>query len=147
MWTMARLLSAVLFCALGYYSGTLVVATFGEEVSATYFPATIAGIAIWQGWSVLGKRVGLGFFASSGIGFRTSLQIALFGLVLFALREMFDRATRLRYNDFGVALMDAGNLFLEYGAQFTRIPEAWMTLLLGGVVIGLLAEGAKKVWR
>ena len=60
---------------------------------------------------------------------------------------MFIRSGQLRYNDFGVALFDAMGLFLQYGQQFLLIYEAWMTLGLGGMVIGIVAEAAKRVWR
>ncbi|MEM6390336.1 MAG: TrgA family protein [Pseudomonadota bacterium] len=146
-WTMARLLSAIMFCALGYYCGLLTRATFNEGVAADYFPHAIAIIGLWQGWTVLGKQVGQGYYASLGQGFRTSVQITIFGLLFFALREMFIRSGQLRYNDFGVALFDAMGLFLQYGQQFLLIYEAWMTLGLGGMVIGIVAEAAKRVWR
>lgn len=146
-WTMARLLSAVMFCALGYYCGVVVRATFNEGVAADYFPHAIAIISVWQGWTVLGKQVGRGYYASLGQGFRTSVQIAIFGLIFFALREMFQRSSQLRYNDFGVALFDAMSLFLQYGQQFLLVYEGWMTLAVGGMVIGVVAEAARRVWK
>ncbi|MBF9029738.1 TrgA family protein [Rhodobacterales bacterium HKCCE3408] len=147
MWTAARLVAAVLFTALGYYSATLVAATFPEGTDPKTFVICIASIGLWQGWMTMGKLTGRGYSAAAGNGIRTSVQIAFFGLLLFALVEMFSRSADLRYRDFWTATKDALNLFIEYLGQYAGIPASWGVLLAGGVLIGLATEAAARLWR
>ena len=120
MWTAARLVSAILFAAIGWFAAREVTngltdSLFPEGLNHDLFEPSIAAIGLWQGWSVMGKLVKRGYSAAIGNGIRTSVQIALFGVGFYALREMFVRSADLRYTDFGVAVIDALNLFLEYG--------------------------------
>ncbi|MEM1274575.1 MAG: TrgA family protein [Pseudomonadota bacterium] len=147
MLTAARLVAALLFAGLGYVAGGFVTDTFPEGISHDWFEPSIAALGLWQGWTVMGKSVGLGLSAAIGNGIRTSAGVVFFGLIYYALREMFIRSSDLRYTDFGVAIIDALNLFMEYGAQFFSISPAWSTLLVGGMVAGLLTEGASRIWR
>ncbi len=144
--TGSKLVGAVVFFAIGWYAALQVIPTFPEGTSMTYFPITIALIGLVNGWMVIGSRAGLGFSAALANGLRTSLQIAFFGLLFFALREMFIQSARLRYDGFGEALTDAMNFFLEYFFQSLTV-EIWGALFVGGIVGGLLCEWAARAWR
>ncbi|QBY00675.1 TrgA family protein [Rhodophyticola sp. CCM32] len=146
MLTAAKLVAALLFAGVGYGAAYLVTDTFPEGQLATYFPASIAGIGLWQGWYVMGGRAGHGYYAALGNGFRTSVQITFFGLLLFALREMFMRSASLRYDGPGEAVIATLELFLEYFWQMQTAPVL-VTLTLGGALAGLLTEKAARSWR
>jgi hypothetical protein len=79
-------------------------------------------------------------------GLRTSVQIALIDLAVFALRTMFMRASNLRYDGFGEAVVASMELFIQYGLQSLIVP-VWGVLLAGGVIGGLICEGASRRWR
>ncbi|AHM05065.1 Tellurite resistance protein TrgA [Roseibacterium elongatum DSM 19469] len=144
--TAAKLVGAILFFGIGWVAALFVIDTLPEEMAVTYFPLTIALIGLWQGWMVAGGNAGGGVRASMGQGARTSVQIAFFGLLLFALREMFRRAANLRYDDPGAAVIATLELVLEYFIQSLTIP-IWGTLLIGGVIAGALVEIASKLWK
>ena len=148
MWTAARLVSAVLFAAVGYFAARAVSDTFPEELVHTWFEPSIAAIGLWQGWMVMGGQVGKGYGASIGNGLRTSVQITFFGLLLYALRQMFLQAVDGRYGgNFGGAIMDAMNIFLERLLELAAISPALMILGLGGMAAGIAAELASRIWR
>lgn len=147
MFTAARLVAALLFAVIGYFAAIEVFKTFPEGIRATWFAPSIGAIGLWQGWVVMGPAAGRGFLGAMGVGLRTSLQITFFGLALYALREMFRRSANLRYDDFGVAVIDAMNLFIEYLGDLAMIPTAIGVLAIGGLVAGLLTEAASRVWR
>ncbi|MBF9033380.1 TrgA family protein [Rhodobacterales bacterium HKCCE2091] len=147
MLTAARLISAILFAVLAYYSAGLMAESFPDGMSHDWFEPSIGLIGLWQGWMVMGRSAGMGYTSSMGIGLRTSVQIAFFGLVFWALAEMFRRSANLRYNDFGRALVDALNLFIEYLMELVAVQPAWITLLVGGMVIGAVAEASARLWR
>lgn len=152
MWTAARLVAAVLFAGIGWFGARLVTdgltgSLFPAGVGHDLFEISIAVIGLWQGWAVMGKVVKRGYSAAFGNGIRTSVQIALFGLVFYALREMFIRSSDLRYSDFGVAVVDALNIFLEYGEEFISVTPALIFLAAAGACAGLIVEFCSKIWR
>lgn len=152
MWTAARLVAALLFAGIGWYAARLVTdglldSLFPEGLSHDLFEPSIALIGLWQGWAVSGKLAKRGYSAAIGNGIRSGVQIAFFGLLFYALREMFIRSADLRYTDFGVAVIDALNLFIEYGAELLRVPPAVGVLLIGGAVAGIVVEFCSRIWR
>lgn len=144
--TGSKLVGAILFFGVGWYAALQVLLTLPEGTPARYFPLTIALIGLWQGWMLMGNRAGAGFVVAIANGLRTSVQIAFFGLLLFALRQMFLRSANLRYDGPGEATIDTLNLFLEYFMQSLTV-EIWGALLVGGLVAGILTEIAARVWR
>ncbi len=144
--TAAKLVGAITFFAVGWFAALQVLLTLPEGTPARYFPLTIALIGLVQGWMVAGARAGNGFSAAISSGLRSSLQIAFFGLLLFALRTMFIRSADLRYDDPGEATIETLELFLEYLTQSLTI-EIWGALLVGGVIGGILTEFAARAWR
>lgn len=144
--TGARLVGGLLFFGVGWYTALQVLLTVPEGTPATYFPLTIALIGLVQGWMVIGARAGEGFGLAVANGLRTSIQIAFFGLLLFALRTMFIRSANLRYDNPGEAAFETLELFLEYFLQSLTV-EVWGALFVGGVFGGLLTELAGRAWR
>ncbi|MBY6200160.1 TrgA family protein [Maritalea mobilis] len=144
--TAAKLVGAILFFGIGWVAAGFVLDTFPPEMAATYFPLTIGLIGVWQGWMVAGGNAGSGIGASVGQGARTSVQMAFFGILLFALREMFRRSSNLRYDSPGEAVIATLELFRDYFLQSLTIP-IWGTLLIGGMIAGALVEIASKLWK
>lgn len=152
MFTAAKLAAALLFAGLGWVSARLVTdglvnSLFADGVDHSLFEPSIAFIGLWQGWTVMGKLVGNGYGAAVANGVRTSVQITFLGLAFYAVREMFSRSTDLRYNDFGVAVVDALNLFLFYGEQMLTVRPALVVLIAGGAFLGVLCEYVSRIWR
>ncbi len=144
--TAAKLIGALLFFGIGWVAALFVLDTFPEEMVATYFPLTIALLGFWQGWMVSGGNAGKGMNAAIGNGLRTSVQMAFFGLAIFALRTMFLRASNLRYDGAGEATVATLEIFLEYLIQSLTVP-IWGTLIVGGMVAGAIVEAVSRVWR
>ena len=145
--TAAKLVAGVLFFLIGWQAAKFTLLTFPPEMAATFFPLTIALIGFWQGWTVSGTRAGQGFRAAFGNGMRCGVQVAFFGLLLFALRTMFQRSANLRYDSPGEATIATIELFIEYLQQTLEIPHIWATLLIGGAIAGLLTEAIGRIWR
>lgn len=144
--TGAKLVGAVIFFGVGWLAALQVLTTVPEGTPATWFAPTIAMIGLWQGWSVAGRTAGQGRGAAIGNGVRTSVQIAMLGLAVFALRTMFQRSANLRYEGFGEAVVEAMDLFIEYFFQSLIVP-VWGVLLIGGIIGGLMCESAARRWR
>ncbi len=144
--TGSKLAGGVIFFAIAYMAALQAKLTFTEGTQATYFAITIGIIGFWQGWIVMGNRAGGGMRLAIANGTRTSVQIAFFGLLLFALRTMFMRSTDLRYSAPGEAVVATFELFLQYGEQSLTI-GMWGVLMVGGVLGGMGVELASRMWR
>lgn len=144
--TAAKLVAGILFFLVGWQAAVYTLLTFPPEMPATYFPLTIGLIGFWQGWMVSGSRAGKGISVAFGNGLRCSVQIAFFGILLFALRTMFMRSANLRYSAPWEAVTATFDLFIEYFLQSLTIP-VWGTLLIGGALCGLVVEAAGRLWR
>lgn len=143
--TAAKLVGAVTFFGVGWAAAVQALTTVPEGTPATYFAPTIAMIGLWQGWSVAGRNAGHGYGLAFGNGLRTSAQIAIIGLAIFALRTMFQRSSNLRYDGFSEAMLASMDLFIEYFFQSLIVP-VWGVLVIGGIVGGLLCETAARRW-
>ncbi|PWK62416.1 hypothetical protein C7455_101442 [Roseicyclus mahoneyensis] len=144
--TAAKLVGAMAFFAVGWAAALQALTTMPDGTPATWFAPTIAMIGLWQGWAVAGRGAGMGWSMALGNGLRTSIQIAILGLLLFALRTMFIRSANLRYDGFFEAIFASMDLFIEYFFQSLIVP-VWGVLLIGGIIGGLLCEGAARRWR
>lgn len=146
--TAAKLVAAILFFLVGWQAAVFTLElTFPPEMAARYFPLTIALIGVWQGWMVSGTRAGQGYGAGISNGMRCAVQMAFFGILLFALRTMFMRSTNLRYDAPWEAVVATFELFVEYFLQTTSVPHIWATLLIGGAIAGLIVEAVGRLWR
>lgn len=147
--TGGKLVGAILFFLVGFQAARFTLTeTFPEGMhSNLIFPLSIGAIGVWQGWMVSGSRAGQGMQQSIGNGMRCSVQIAFFGLLFYALRQMFIRSQNLRYDDPWEAVIATFDLFVEYFLQTTESPLIWGTLLVGGIIAGMLTEAAGRVWR
>lgn len=144
--TAAKLVGALVFFGVGWLAALQVLTTVPESTPATWFAPAIAMIGLWQGWSVAGREAGQGRSLAISNGLRTSVQIALLGLALFALRTVFLRSADQRYDGLGEALVAAMDLFIEYFLQMMIVP-VWGVLLIGGILGGLMCESAARRWR
>lgn len=144
--TAAKLIGALLLFGVGWLAALFAIDTLPEGTPARYFPLTIALIGFWQGWMVIGGQAGQGVAAGAGHGLRAGVQMALIGLAVFALREMFLRAGNLRYRGAGEATTAALDLFADYALQSLTVP-IWGTVILGGVVAGTISEWSARRWR
>jgi len=144
--TAAKLIGAMLLFGVGWLAALGAVRTLPEGMPARYFPLTIALIGFWQGWFVIGSRAGQGPRAGIVNGLRAAVQMAIWGLALFALREMFLRSANLRYDGAGEATVAALELFLEYALQSLTV-AIWGVVILGGAAAGAITEWAARRWR
>jgi hypothetical protein len=144
--TAAKLVGAVMFFGVGWVAGMAVVDTLPEGQSARFFPLVIGLIGLTQGWMVSGREAGQGIAVALANGLRTSVQIAVLGLTVFALREMFGRAANLRYDGAGEAVTATLQLWVDYFLQMGTV-TIWGILIIGGMAAGLLVEAASRRWR
>lgn len=143
--TMTKLIAAVFFAAVAYFSAIAFRDGMPENAHFGQFNAICGGIGVLCGWLVMGSAAGKGYIASAGAGVRTSVTIVAWTLLICSIILMLRKAFLKRYISPTDAVVDVFSLALENGALLFR-PEVLSILLLGGLLGGILAEWTKMRW-
>jgi hypothetical protein len=142
--TAAKLVSALLFAALGWWTAdTIVREVLSAGVRVGAFREIVAAMALAIGWrhigrTVTGKRargVSLSQAATAGIG-GAAILLAL-GVLLDSFRRMIGESLDLRYSEVGQAA-EAWIAFLWRDIVLIADPVVLTTLFGGGAAVGLV---------
>jgi hypothetical protein len=145
MLTAAKLVGALLFAGLGFLMAEAYKPTQPPETQFASFSILCALIGLLCGWLVMGSLVGRGYGRAWGFGVRTAVTTVFWALLGFSLYEMILRSMKLRYDGPMEALTAAIALMLEYGGAM--LDQRFIaTVLIGGIVGGLVTEWASRRW-
>lgn len=144
--TAAKLASALLFAAVGFFAADAYGMTLPPGQPKFWLAPVVAAIGLGQGWMTMGRNVGQGMSMAITTGVRVSVQIAFWSILAFGLYEMFYRSTRLRYDGPGEAVIAALELFLDYGLSVLEATTSVIILLVGGAISGVIAELVNRRW-
>jgi hypothetical protein len=136
---MGRLVGAILFGALAWYTTNLIVPLFPEGTNLGLFQELNTFFGLVAGWTVAGPRAGTGYIASISYGLTTLVALVVSELYFKSLVVMIERSLRLRSDGTGEAVTDVFALFMEHGLMILT-PEIITTLLVGGLVGGFVTE-------
>lgn len=137
--TAAKLVAAIVFAALAYLAAHVFIPSLPEGTQLALFREITAFIGLVCGWLVMGGLVGGSYGEALSSGIRTSITVAFFALLGFAIYEMLQRSMSMMYDGPMEAVLAVFDLMLYYG-KMMMTPNVIGVLLVGGVVGGLLAE-------
>jgi len=148
MLTMPRFLSALMLAILAWVVSGLVKQALPEDVNPGRVVMVAVVVGFLCGWYMLGRRADgtMGFGAAAGIGLTAALLLAGWTLLLVCLNEMLRLAINGRFDGPMEALMSIIPIGRDYG-QHLMHQDIVLTLLIGGVVCGILAEIAGRRWN
>lgn len=134
-----------MLAVLGLLAGTAYVPLQPPEMRFGSFLPICAALGALVGWKVLGPRTGRGWRASMEGGLAASVVLLVVALLLFATRQMFISALDGRYRGATEALVGIFGIILDY-ASVMGDARFIGTLVVGGIVAGLMAEAAQRRW-
>jgi hypothetical protein len=137
--TAAKLVAALFFGALAWFTAQLIIPYLPEGTRIGWFAETSGAIGLAMGWQMSGARAGDGMRAAMGYGLTTSALIVFWGLVVCSGVEMYEQAIHLRYKGAVEALLDMVKIMLRYAVVMAQ-PDVIGTLVLGAFFGGWLAE-------
>lgn len=144
--TAAKLMAAICFAVVGWIMANYYLMNMpdAESLGPLRLGAMVAGAMI--GWQVMGNAVGQGYVEAAGAGVRTAIFLAVAALFLLGLTEMLRNSVKLRYDGALDAILD---VFQNMGKRSTGMLSLGVfgTLLLGGIIGGLLSENAGRRWK
>lgn len=143
--TMSRLVAFVCYGVLAWIVSGMVMETMPEQDQWGQFQPFNALVAALVGWIVVGKRLRVDYVTALGIGF-TGMVAAVFWVLFFhSFYEMLQLALARRYDGPVEALVSVFRLGIEYAMTLAH-PNILITLVLGGMGTGVIAEFVDRRW-
>ena len=142
--TFARLVAAVLFAALAWWTSELIKPLMPDEKPMGRFSELNAVIGLVVGWRVLGSRAGNGYNAAIGISLTAIAALVFWGLLLNSTIVMVQLSLRKSYDGAVEAVVGVVDLMAVHG-QIMLDGTVIGTLVIGGLVAGMISEWASRV--
>lgn len=144
--TASKLMAAVCFAVVGFIMANYYAMNMPDATAAGPIREGAAAVGALVGWWVLGPTVGKGYVEAAGAGVKTAVILAVTALFLLAMREMLINSVKMRYDTALDAILDVFQTMAtrSYGLVSLGV---FGTILLGGIVSGLLTENAARRWK
>ena len=144
--TAAKLVAAIFFAALGWLAGEIFGHLLPPEVQHGLLNPVAALLGAIAGWRVSGRLVGKGWTEAATNGVRTAITAGFMVTFIFSTYDMITRALKRLYDGPMPAVLDIFNIMLTYGRMMLATNFV-ATVVVGGVIGGLITEWASRRWR
>jgi len=141
--TTGRLVAAVLFAALSWYVSELTKPLFPEGSDQGKMSEVNAAIGFFVGWLVAGSRARGPWSSAVGYGLTAAVAAFFWCLFLQSFAEMIVKSLRKQYDGPVEAVVSVFEIMLEFGT-LVATPQIIATILIGGIVAGLITESAAR---
>ena len=142
----ANLFAAIILSVVALMVSSFIPPLLPEGTDMGNFFLVNFGLGLLVGWFSVGRRTGRGWIAGINAGITGAVLLVLWGLFVQAANEMTRLAMRNRYDNAFEALTAIFEIMVEWGLLMMTAPIL-ITLAIGGVVTGLVAESAAQRWR
>jgi len=144
--TASRMIGAVLFAALAFIVSEMFKPLMPEGTDMGRFSEYNAVIGFVCGWVFMSLRYGAKGSSAIGSGLTGMFATLFWVMILNNTAEMLRLSVRKQYDGPVEAIVGVFQLMIKYGAMMAT-PEIIITLLLSGVVIGMICGWAARNWR
>jgi hypothetical protein len=144
--TGAKLMAAASFAVVGWVFANYYALNMPDASSAGPIREGAAVVGGLVGWQVMGPSVGKGYVEAAGAGIKTAVVLAVVALFLLALKEMLDNSVKMRYDGALDAILDVFETAVKRSQALVSL-GVFATLLIGGIVGGILTENAGRRWK
>lgn len=144
--TAGRLVGAIVFGFTGAAAAFVGLPTLPEQVLPGYLLPFSAAVGVWQGWSLMGPKVGGSFSMAITQGIATVAVMILTVIFCVASWDMIERSMELRYDGPGEAVLDVANLMWYY-LKLMAVPQVIGVLALGAILGSVLINIASRIWK
>ncbi|WP_137701885.1 TrgA family protein [Marimonas lutisalis] len=143
--TTARLTAAVCLMILAWIVTSQVMAVMPDYTQFGYFRTVNLVLAALCGWVVIGNRVGTDYVTAFSIGLTGAAALVFWAIFVQAFNEMLRLSLARRYGGPIEALVDMFQQAINYGNNLLHL-NILLTLFVGGVLSGIIAEYAHRRW-
>jgi hypothetical protein len=142
----AKLVAALGMAVLAFIVSGLIMPLFEEDTNFGWFMPVNVGLGCLVGWMVIGARAGRGMVSAMNVGLTAPVVLVFWGLFVQSSNEMIRVAMKNRYDGPFEAIVAIFEIGAEWALLITTV-TVWATLLLGGIVVGVITEFAWRTWR
>lgn len=146
MLTAGKLVAAILFAGLAWWTSQVIIPLFPEGSDPGQFEWVNTAVGFATGWVIAGNRAGTGRGAAIGYGLTTVAGLVFWALFVNCTAEMIRLSLRKSYDGPVEAVIGIFYLMVENG-QIMLDPTVIGTLVIGGVVAALVVEQAGRNFR
>jgi hypothetical protein len=144
--TAAKLVAGILWALLAWFASNLIKPYFPEGMDLGLFAEVNAALGFLLGWAMAGPRAGMGYSAAISYGLTTTVFLVVSGVFLHSFVEMVRLSLRRLYEGPVEGLVAVFGLMIKYFGIMAQT-EVLVTLLVGGIVAGLVTEWSGRRWR
>jgi len=142
----ARLAAATGMAIIAFILSGQIMPLMPEGTDFGYFTLVNIVLGICAGWLVMGKRAGRGITPGINNGLTGVVTLTIWGLAVQACVEMFRLAMRNRYDGAFEAVGAIFEIGAEYGLIMLSHVPILITMVVGGIIVGLATEFAWRRW-
>ncbi|MCP5037025.1 MAG: EscU/YscU/HrcU family type III secretion system export apparatus switch protein [Rhodobacteraceae bacterium] len=143
--TTARLVAALFFAALGWFTADLIKPLLPEGTAVGKFSQISAGFGLLVGWFFTGKRLGASQSGALGMGLASSFLLSFWVLLAFSGYKMVRLSMRSYYDGPVDALQNMFAIAVDY-LWLAAVAPVIGALVIGGLIGGWLTGSAAKHW-
>ena len=144
--TGAKAMGAVTFAVVGWLTANAYIPNMPEAQTVGSFREWTALLGGVIGWKVMGNSVGKGYVGAIGSGWKTTILLVFFALLLFGIYEMLLLSVKMRYDGPFEAIVDVFKRMMERSVPLASVGVLGV-MAVGGAVAGVLTENASRRWR
>ncbi|CUH76813.1 TrgA family protein [Tropicibacter naphthalenivorans] len=144
--TAAKLFSAICLVIVAYVTSEFVKAGMPASRDFGLFSEVNAAIGGLCGWFIVGPRAGRGVSAAIANGFTGTAAALFWCLFVQSANEMVDNSFDRKYRTVVDALMSVFEIAIDFSEKLVD-PMVILTMLVGGIITGLIAEKVSRHWR
>ncbi|WP_299774719.1 TrgA family protein [uncultured Tateyamaria sp.] len=142
----AKLVAALGLGLLAFIVSGMIMPLFEEDTNFGWFTYVNIVVGAITGWMVIGSRAGRGLTSAVNVGLTGPIVMVFWALFVQSCNEMVRIAMKNRYDGAFEALLAIFQIGSEWAILMSTV-SIWATLLIGGVITGILTEYAWRTWR
>ncbi|WP_299605574.1 TrgA family protein [uncultured Tateyamaria sp.] len=142
----AKLVAALGLGLLAFIVSGMIMPLFEEDTNFGWFTYVNIVVGAVTGWKVIGSRAGRGLTSAVNVGLTGPIVMVFWALFVQSCNEMVRIAMKNRYDGAFEALLAIFQIGSEWAILMSTV-SIWATLLIGGVITGILTEYAWRTWR
>ena len=143
--TSARLIAAIALAALGWVASDMIRPLMPPHTAFGRFNYVNAVLGLLCGWFVIGSRTGVGYVDAISIGLTGGAALVFWALFAQSFNLMLKQSFDRDYKGPMEAIIGIFNNAMDYIVFLWDVPLI-VTLVLGSIAVGLLAEFIARRW-
>lgn len=143
--TAAKMAAAIVLGAVAWYASDLVRPLMPEGTDFGWFNYVNLALGLACGWFVVGTRVGRSYFESFSAGLTGMAALVFWAFFLQSFNEMLKLALQRRYDGPVEAIVAIFEIAVDFGSSLLDA-NLIITLVVGGILSGVVSEWASRRW-